>query len=80
MPYILNGTKALIQYWEILGRPCELKDMANAIKAPEIAFMGVGRDRESAKFTYGEVEAQNLAAVMGTTVNNISLTGDQILI
>lgn len=80
MPYILPGTKKLIEYWNVLGRPCELKDMANAIKSPVINFMAGGHEKQSLQIMYGETEAQDLASVMGTTVNNINLSGDQILI
>ena len=80
MSYILNGTKGLLNYWNILGRPCDIRDLSVSTGIPLINFMGEGRDRQSETFQYGEIQAQNLAAVMGTTVNNINLTGDQVLV
>lgn len=80
MPYILQGTKGILNYWNILGRPCEVRRLAHAVKSPVINFAGVGRDKQSLTISYGETEAQNLAAALGTTVNNVSLSGDQVLI
>ena len=80
MSYVLKGTKGLLNYWNILGRPCDIRDLSVSTGIPLINFMAGGRDRQSETFQYGEVQAQNLAAVMGTTVNNINLTGDQVLV
>lgn len=80
MPYILQGTKGLLDYWNRLGRPCDLDAISAATGIPKVNFMGVGRDKESFTATYGEEDAQALASVMGTTVANISASGDQVLI
>jgi hypothetical protein len=80
MPYVLQGTRKLLEYWNILGRPCDIRDLSVATGIPKINFMGAGKDKNSFTATYGEVQAQNLAVVMGTTVNNINLSGDQVLI
>lgn len=80
MAYILQGTKRLIEYWNILGRPCDINDLSVATGIPKINFMNGGKDKQSFSAQYGEVQAQNLASQMGTTVNNINLSGDQILI
>lgn len=80
MPYILKGTKDLITYWRTLGRPCMKRDMAASIKSPRINFEADGRDPVSLSVTYGEVEAQNLAACLGVTVANVTTNGGQILI
>lgn len=80
MAYILNGTKTLINYWETLGRPCDRRDLASAIKTPKINFTGTGRDTQSFKLQYGEKEAQNLAFVLGVQVSDVTTNGGQILI
>lgn len=80
MSYVLKGTKGLLNYWNILGRPCDIRDLSVSTGIPLINFMDGGRDKKSGTFQYGEVQAQNLAAAMGTTVNNINLTGDQVLV
>lgn len=80
MPYILQGTRDLIGYWNTLGRPCDLLDLATTIKQPKIAFTGNGRDRRSFTCQYGEVEAQALAAKLGVTVANVTTNGGQILV
>lgn len=80
MPYVLQGTKRLIEYWNILGRPCSIRELSTATGIPKINFMGAGKDKQSFTARYGEVQAQNLAVVLGTTVNNINLSGDQFLI
>lgn len=80
MAYILQGTRRLLEYWNTLGRPCDIRDLSVSTGIPVINFMDGGRDKVSGTFQYGEVQAQNLANVMGTTVNNINLSGDQILI
>ena len=80
MPYVLNGTRTLISYWNTLGRPCDRDALAAAVKHPKILFTGGGRDSISAKLQYGEVEAQNLAMALGETVENVTTNGGQILI
>lgn len=80
MSYILNGTVTLMNYYRSLGRPCSHQDMANAVKQPRINFIGNGRNEQSFKCQYGEAEAQNLAAVLGTTVANVTTNGGQIQI
>lgn len=80
MPYILNGTVDLLAYRNTLGRPCSIDRMANAIKAPRIAFQGAGRTRRSFTARYGEVEAANLAAALGVDIADVTTNGGQILI
>jgi len=80
MPYILQGTMTLLSYWNTLGRPCDLQTLANATKINKINFVAGGRDARSETFKYGEVEAQNLASVLGVTVANVTTNGGQVLI
>lgn len=80
MPYILIGTRLLLDYRRQLGRPCSRDQMANAIKTPCINLQGSGRDQSSKTIQYGEVEAQSLAACLGVTVQNVTDNGGQILI
>lgn len=80
MPYILNGSKDLISYWNTLGRPCGVGHLAQSVKQPRIAFIGAGRDPVSFSCQYGEIEAQDLASALGTTVANVTTNGGQILI
>lgn len=80
MPYILKGTKNLVSYWNTLGRPCELMDLAAAVNMGVIHFQGAGRDSVSESVSYGEVQAQNLAKALGVTVANVTTNGGQIQI
>lgn len=80
MPYVINGTRTLIGYWRTLGRPCDRDKLSSAIKSPKIYFTGEGRDTQSLKLNYGEVEAQNLAAALGVAVSDVTTNGGQILI
>mgnify|MGYP003394234234 CR=1 FL=1 len=80
MPYIIKGTKGILSYWNTLGRPCDIRDISAATKIPMINFLGVGRDGVSFTAQFGEVEAQAVAGVMGTTVSNLLLSGDVIQI
>jgi len=80
MPYILNGTRTLIDYWNTLGRPCRKERLSESIKSPKINFQGVGRDIRSLSLQYGEVEAQNLAGALGVNVSDVTTNGGQILI
>ena len=80
MPYVLQGTKDLISYWNTLGRPCERGDLAEAVKAPRQPFIGAGRDKKSLTVAYGEKEAQTLAAKLGVTVSDVTDNAGQILI
>lgn len=80
MPYILQGTKDLVDYWKTLGRPCARRRLAEAVKASLINFEADGKGRVSFNHRYGEVEAQNLAAALGVTVANVTTNGGQILI
>ena len=79
MPYILQGTRDLIEYRHTLGRPCSIRQMADATKIPIINFMGAGKDRRSFSAQYGEVEAQNLAALLGVAVNDVTDNAGQFL-
>ena len=80
MPYILQGTKDLISYWNTLGRPCERGVLAEAVKASRQPFIGAGRDRAGFSHRYGEKEAQSLAAKLGVTVSDVTDNGGQVLI
>lgn len=80
MPYVLNGTRTLLNYWNTLGRPCEIKDLAATTGIPRINFMGTGRDRVSETYKYGEVQAQALAGLLGVSVSDVTDNGGQILI
>lgn len=80
MPYILQGTKDLLNYRHTLGRPCPRHAMAAAIGVPAINFEGTGRDRVSFNAKYGEKEAQALAALLGVNVSDVSTNGGQVLI
>ena len=80
MPYYLKGTVDLLSYRNTLGRPCSLDQLANAGKIPKINFMGAGRDSESFVASYGEKEAQSIAAILGTTVGNVNTNGGQFQI
>lgn len=80
MPYILKGTKNLMDYWRSLGRPCERRSVAAALKTPIINFESKGREEASLTIQYGEIEAQNLAAALGVQVSDVTTNGGQILI
>lgn len=80
MPYILKGTKDLMAYRRTLGNPCMRRDIAAATKIPIINFEGIGRDPVSFTAQYGEVEAQNLAAILGVQVSDVTTNGGQIQI
>lgn len=80
MPYILNGTKDLLTYWNTLGRPCEQRALSQAIGATKLPFTGSGRDKVSYTVQYGEVQAQNLAAALGVAVSDVTTNGGQIQI
>lgn len=80
MPYVLNGTRTLINYWHILGKPCRKEQIAEAVKVPKILFQGTGRDTQSLVIQYGQKEAENLAAALGVTVSDVTDNGGQVLI
>ena len=80
MAYILQGTEDLISYWNTLGRPCPLEDMASATRIPKVNLMGAGRDRQSFSARYGESQAQALAAKLGVDVSDVTDNGGQVLI
>ena len=70
----------MLDYWNTLGRPCDLNALASATKINKINFVAGGRDEKSETFKYGEVEAQNLAAALGVAVADVTTNGGQILI
>ena len=80
MPYILQGTRDLLTYWNTLGRPCGREAMAAAIKTPKANLMAAGKDRVSFSTQYGEVEAQNIASVLGVEVSDVTDNAGQVLI
>lgn len=80
MPYYLKGTVDLLRYRNTLGRPCSLRQLSDASEIPIINFMGAGRDSVSFVASYGEVQAQNIAACLGTTVGNVNTNGGQFQI
>lgn len=80
MPYLMIGTKDILNYRRTLGRPCSKPQMAAALKTPLINLEAEGRDPQSLTLKYGEVEAQDLAALLGVTVANVTTNGGQILI
>lgn len=80
MPYILQGTRDLVAYWNTLGRPCRMEDLASSTGIPKVNFMGGGRDRKSFEASYGEVEAQKLAGRLGVAVADVTENGGQVLI
>lgn len=77
MAYILRGTRTLLDYWKTLGRPCNKRELAYAIKSTMINFESSGRDKVSLTLKYGEKEAQNLATLLGTSVANVTTNGGQ---
>lgn len=80
MPYILQGTKDLLTYWNTLGRPCGLDVLSAAAKIRKIDLMGVGRDRVSFSAQYGIVEAESIAGALGVAVQDVTDNAGQILI
>ena len=80
MPYFLKGTVDLLSYRNTLGRPCSLRQLADASGIPIIKFMGAGRDSVSFVASYEEKQAQDIAACLGTTVGNVNTNGGQFQI
>lgn len=80
MPYVLQGTRDLVAYWNTLGRPAPIARIASAIRISRHHLTAPGRDRVSFNHRYGEPEAQSLAALLGVTVQDVTDNAGQILI